>query len=112
MKFRARAITRLSLRFVYQCVLSGITTAHIILQRERAPSGFVRLRFAPMSETGAAILGAMVTLTPGSTVVDIDLQKRELLIHLLDAGNADAAIASIRHDFEHDIAQLFPEVQA
>ncbi|MBI3772721.1 MAG: Na+/H+ antiporter subunit E [Gammaproteobacteria bacterium] len=109
MIFHAGALARLSLRFVYHCVLSGFTTARIILRRERAASGFVRLSFAPMSETGAAILGAMITLTPGSTVVDIDPQKRELLLHLLDVGSADAAIASIRHDFERDIAQLFPE---
>jgi len=56
-----------------------------------------------MSETDAAILGAMITLTPGSTVVDIDVQKHKLLLHLLDAGSADAAIASIRHDFDRDI---------
>lgn len=112
MKFHAGVTARLLLRFVYQCVLSGISTARIVLQREQPNAGFVRMRFAPMSETGAAVLGAMVTLTPGSTVVDINLQKRELLLHLLDAGSADAAIASIRRDFERDIAQLFPEPRA
>jgi multicomponent K+:H+ antiporter subunit E/multicomponent Na+:H+ antiporter subunit E len=100
---------RLMLRFLWQCVLSGLATARVILQREQPVAGFVRMRFAPMSETGAALLGALVTLTPGSTVVDIDMQGRDLLLHLLDAGSADAVIASIRRNFESDIAQLFPE---
>jgi hypothetical protein len=31
--------------------------------------------------------------------VDIDLERRELLLHLLDAKQAEASLASIRRDF-------------
>ena len=98
----------LLLRFVGHCVLSGISTAHIILQRTPTPAGLVRLHFVPMSETGAAVLAAMVTLTPGSSVIDIDMSRREMLLHLLDSRNSDVALATIRRDFERDIAALFP----
>lgn len=103
---------RLLLRFIGHCVLSGVSTARIILQRGRSSAGLVRLRFAPMSETGAAVFGAMVTLTPGSSVIDIDMHHREMLLHLLDTSNAEAAVATIRRDFERDIAALFPEVRS
>lgn len=109
MNVHAGLLARLFSRFVYQCVISGAATARVVLQREQPVAGFIRVRFAPMSETGAAVLGALVTLTPGSTVIDIDMQKRELLLHLLDARHADAAVATIRHEFERDIAQIFPE---
>lgn len=66
MRLHAGLITRLFPRFVYQCVLSGASTVRIVLQRKQPHAGFVRMRFAPMSETGAAVLGAMVTLTPGA----------------------------------------------
>lgn len=33
-------------------------------------------------------------------------------MHLLDAASAEAAIDSIRRDFESDIVQLFPERHA
>jgi multicomponent K+:H+ antiporter subunit E/multicomponent Na+:H+ antiporter subunit E len=102
---------RLLLRFLVQCVLSGVSTGRIILQRGRSSAGLVRMPYAPMSETGAAVLGAMVTLTPGSSVIDIDIDRREMLLHLLDVEGAESTIAAIRGDFERDLCVLFPEVQ-
>ncbi|MEF8755248.1 MAG: Na+/H+ antiporter subunit E [Accumulibacter sp.] len=105
---RPAAIVRLSLHFIAHCVLSGIATARIILRRRPARAGLVRLRIAPMSETGAAVLAAMVTLAPGSSVIDIDPERREMLLHLLDLDGADGTVAGIRRDFEPDVARLFP----
>ena len=102
------ALLRLLLRFLAHCVLSGCSTARIILQRQPPAAGLRRLRFAPMSETGAAVLGAMVTLTPGSSVIDIDLEQREMLLHLLDVTTAESSFIAIRRDFERDIVLLFP----
>lgn len=108
MRLRPLILARLLARFLGHSLLAGVTTARVILRRTPPPAGLVRLRFAPMSETGAAVLGAMVTLTPGSSVIDIDPARREMLVHLLDTGTAAAAAAAIRRDFERDIAALFP----
>ena len=67
----------------------------------------VRVRFAPLNETGAALLGSMVSLTPGTTTIDIDMARRELLLHVLDASDTDALVAGIRHDFEPGLRVLF-----
>lgn len=109
MTCRPFLVGRLLLHFVTHCLLSGLSTARIILQRRSPPAGFVRLHFAPMSATGAAVLGALVTLTPGSSTIDIDMQRREILLHLLDSRGSKARMASIRRDFERDVALLFPE---
>jgi multisubunit Na+/H+ antiporter MnhE subunit len=111
MSLRPLIVARLLLRFVGHCVLSGVSTARIILQRGRTTAGLVRMPYAPMSETGAAVLGAMVTLTPGSSVIDIDVDRREMLLHLLDTATAEATVAAIRRGFERDIGALFPEVR-
>jgi multicomponent K+:H+ antiporter subunit E/multicomponent Na+:H+ antiporter subunit E len=108
MRRRAIILARLLLRFASHSVLSGIATARVIQRRRPPLAGLVRMRFAPMSETGAAVLGAMVTLTPGSSVIDIDPARREMLLHLLDRSAADATVASIRRDFEGDVCTLFP----
>jgi NADH:ubiquinone oxidoreductase subunit 5 (subunit L)/multisubunit Na+/H+ antiporter MnhA subunit len=105
---RPAALVRRSLRFIVHCILSGISTARIILRRRPARSGLVRLRTAPMSEAGAAVLAAPVTLTPGSSIIDIDPERREMLLHLLDLDDADGTVAGIRRDFEPDVALLFP----
>ena len=109
MRFRPLIMCRLFLRFFGHCVLSGVSTAGIILKRTAPPAGFVRFHFVPMSMTGAAVLGAMVTLTPGSSAIDIDMERREILLHLLDTRLTKASVEAIRRDFEHDISLLFPE---
>lgn len=110
---RPVAALLLLLRFLRALVVSGLHTAALILRTRRgrgpATPGFVRLGFAPMSAQGAALLGALVTLTPGSTTLDIDLERRELLLHLLDAAQADAVVAALRRDFEPLLLVLFGE---
>lgn len=102
----------LLLRFLRAVVVSGWQTVRVILRAsgpggERPPVGFVRIRFAPMSEQGAALLGCMISLTPGTTTIDIDMASRELLLHVLDASDTDAMVEGIRRDFEPGLLTLF-----
>ena len=62
-----------------------------------------------MSPTGAALLGCLVTLTPGTTVIDIDMARHEMLLHLLDLSQAEATVASIRKEFEPYVTLLCNE---
>jgi len=106
------AALQLLLRFLRAVVVSGFQTVGVILRASlgsRTPpaAAFLRVRFAPMSEQGAALLGCMVTLTPGTTTIDIDMQARELLLHVLDASNTSALVEGIRRDFEPGLVTLF-----
>jgi multisubunit Na+/H+ antiporter MnhE subunit len=105
---RPATLVRLSLRFMVHCIMSGIATARIILRRRPPRSGLVCLRTAPMSEAGAAVLATLVTLTPGSSVIEIDPERREMILHLLDLDDVDGTVAGIRRHFEPDVALLFP----
>jgi multisubunit Na+/H+ antiporter MnhE subunit len=105
---RAAAVSILLLRFLWQVLVSGFATAKIVFRPGPLPqAGLIRMDFAPMSETGSAILACLVTLTPGTTVIDIDLEGHEMLLHLLDTSDPDAAVASIRDDFERHLSLLF-----
>jgi multisubunit Na+/H+ antiporter MnhE subunit len=102
----------LLLRFLRAVVVSGLQTLAVIVKTGRPggaqpPVALLRVRFAPMSEQGAALLGAMVSLTPGTTTIDIDMDGRELLLHVLDASDTDALVAGIRRDFEPGLVALF-----
>ena len=57
----------------------------------------------PLLWLGIVYLGSLITLTPGTTTVDIDMEERRLLVHLLDTRGADSARAEIRSDFEKPI---------
>lgn len=105
---RLLALALLGFNFLKDVIASGWTTALIILRRGNRPqSGFVRMPYGDLSNTAANFLGALVTLTPGTTTVDIDLERREFLLHLLDAEQAEATLASIRRDFLRPIQILF-----
>ena len=107
---RPAAALVLLLRFLWQVLVSGMTTARIVLRSGPRPqAGLIRVGFAPMSEGGAALLGCLVTLTPGTTVIDIDLVRREMVLHMLDANNAAAEVDAIRRDFEPPLLAWFGE---
>lgn len=109
---RLLAAAGLLLRFTRALVLSGWQTV-LVIARASGWGGsvpvpaFVRVRFAPMSETGAALLGCMVSLTPGTTTLDIDMDRHELLVHVLDSADVDGLIEGIRDDFEPGLLALF-----
>jgi multisubunit Na+/H+ antiporter MnhE subunit len=104
----------LLLRFLRAVVVSGVQTVAVILRAgvgggRPPPAAFVRVRYAPMSAQGAALLGCMISLTPGTTTLDIDEERRELLLHVLDASDTDALVAGIRSEFEPGLVALFGE---
>lgn len=106
---RVAAAVVLTLRFLAEVVVSGLATARLIVAGPRAlHPGLVDFRYAPMSERGALLLAALVTLTPGTTVIEIDPRRRQMLLHVLDGADADAALADIRRKLERYVAVLFP----
>lgn len=105
---RLTALALLGINFLKDVVASGWTTTLIILfRRNSLRPGFVRLAYGELPETASNFLGALVTLTPGTTTVDIDLERGEFLLHLLDMDRADATLDSIRRDFLRPIRTLF-----
>lgn len=106
---RALVAVGLLLRFVGQVLLSGFDTAWQIVRLDRRPTPrFIRMAYGPMTPRGAAILGSMITLTPGTTTLDIDAERRELLLHMLDGRDPSGAVAGIRRHFEAPLLRLFP----
>lgn len=101
-------------RFGRAVVGSGVQTIAAIVRQGLAigtppPPAFVRIGFAPMSARGAALLGCMISLTPGTTVIDIDMARRQMVLHMLDTGQATATIQAIRQRFEPPLHAWFGE---
>lgn len=95
--------------FLWQVVASGLATAWLIVRPGTRPQpALARMKFSGLNETGAALLGCMMTLTPGTTTIDIDMERNEMLVHLLDGRDPAAALASAHDDFERPLRELFP----
>jgi len=105
----------LLLRFLRAVTVSGIQTLGVILRSglrigDPSPASFVRIGFAPMNATGATLLGCMITLTPGTTVIDIDMEAREMVVHMLDTRDAQGLIESVKHEFQPGLLAWFGEI--
>jgi len=110
---RAIHAARLVLVFLADVVLSGLSTAWLIVRPGPRPTpGLLRMPFSGLDGRGAAVLGGLITLTPGTTTLDIELDvetgRGELLLHLLDASDTEAATRSIRRRFEAPLREIFP----
>jgi multicomponent K+:H+ antiporter subunit E/multicomponent Na+:H+ antiporter subunit E len=88
--------------------LSGWSTAGVILAlRGQVQPGFARLDYGNLGPGAASLLGVLVTLTPGTTSLDIDTERHEILLHLLDASQIEASLAAIERDFVRPLRALF-----
>jgi multisubunit Na+/H+ antiporter MnhE subunit len=98
----------LVVNFLKEAIVSGWITALIILRGgNELQSGLIRMSYGELSDSAANFLGALITLTPGTTTIDIDLQHKEFLLHLLDAKKADETLKAIQHDFLQPVRTLF-----
>ncbi len=96
-------------RFGVALVTSGLATAWSILRPDpNMQPGFIRMSFGALDERGVVLLSGLTSLTPGTTVVDIDFERNELLVHLLDVREAEATVRQIRAELEAPLARLFP----
>lgn len=107
---RLVAAVLLALRFLAAVVGSGLQITLLILRRPRGlDPGFVDYHYQPMRPTGAVLLGCLISLTPGTTTVEIDEQRRTLRLHMLDTRDVGSALDEIREQFEAPLQVLFGE---
>jgi multicomponent K+:H+ antiporter subunit E len=55
----------------------------------------------------ATILGSIITLTPGTLTVDIDMDKRVVHIHGLDVPDQALLISEIKTRYEAPLKEIF-----
>jgi multicomponent K+:H+ antiporter subunit E/multicomponent Na+:H+ antiporter subunit E len=102
------ALFLLILNLFRDLISSGWATARLILRPGEPPrSGFARLSYGDLPAPAANLLGALITLTPGTTTLDIDLERGEMLLHLLDLEGVEATLAAIQRDFLAPIRTLY-----
>lgn len=94
------AIIMLLINFIKAAFYSGLDTAKIILlQPENVQGGLIAISYGDLNENTASLLGAMITLTPGTTLIDIDCESGMLLLHLLDLGSEAETMNLIERNF-------------
>jgi multisubunit Na+/H+ antiporter MnhE subunit len=57
--------------------------------------GIVKIPLGNHSPAGVGIVGLLVTISPGSFMVDIDWEERVMLVHFIEASNPDKLVADV-----------------
>ena len=90
----------LSVNFIKSAILSGVDTAKLILfMPKNLQSGLCTMPYQNLDGYPLVALGMMITLTPGTTLIDIDQDNQLLTLHLLDLNDKDAVVKQIQSEY-------------
>ena len=104
---RLWAVVKLSSLFLKELVLSNFSVLKLIIQ----PTMPIRPAIFAMptvleQDWEITLLSSLITLTPGTVVIDISDDNKTLYIHSIDFEDIDEAIDSIRNTFEKAILEV------
>ena len=103
-------IAKLFFNVIKGTILSSWYIALIILQNSTTVRGGITdFHYGELSPRSVSLLSALISLTPGTTTVTIDLQQRKLELHLLDLDHRDETLLSIQRDFVEPLRNLTGE---
>lgn len=104
---RIWAMIKLILLFLKELVLSNISVMKLVIQPKLSVSPSI---FAYPTELKSdweiTLLSILITLTPGTLVLDVSEDQKTLFIHALHADEVDEAVESIRQTFEKAIMEV------
>ncbi len=83
-------------------------TLRVMHLRDVERPGIVRVPIGDRSERGAAISALATTLSPGSVLLDIDWERRDLLLHVIDASDPDGVRSRHQRFYERYQRRVFP----
>lgn len=91
-------------------VVANIHVARLILFR---PSSQLHVRWVTVpleltSPEAITVLAATITMTPGTVSSDLSADGRSLLVHCLDAPDAEQAMLEMKSRYEARLKRIFP----
>lgn len=106
---RPLVVLKLFATVLWDILVANIDVARRILGPEAAiHPAFFRYPLQLRDPLAIAILSSVVTLTPGTVIVDTSDDGRELVVHALHIDDTAALIAHIRERYEAPLQEIFP----
>lgn len=92
--------------FVVNMTLSNLDVAYRALH-PRLPvyPGIVAVDIEGLSDLEVTMMANTITLTPGTLTMDVDMRRKRLYVHAIDARDLDAVRAYIK-DVERHVAEV------
>ncbi|WP_017379710.1 Na+/H+ antiporter subunit E [Paenisporosarcina sp. TG-14] len=104
---RLWSVIKLSLMFFKELIMANIQVLFLILQPKLSikPAIFA-LPTILEKDWEITLLSSLISLTPGTLVIDVSEDSKTIYIHALDYRDADEAIDSIKNTFEKAILEV------
>lgn len=104
------ALLRYLVVFIYDIVVGSFQVAWLIVRGPaRLRPAFVRIPLVLKRDLTISLLANTISLTPGTVSAVLSEDKRTLIVHTLDTGDADALVADIKRRYEAPLKRIFEE---
>ncbi|NKE08334.1 MULTISPECIES: Na+/H+ antiporter subunit E [Mesobacillus] len=104
---RVSAVLNLIYIFTLELILSNIAVLKAVLRPKlNIKPGIFAFPTELKEDWEITMLANLITLTPGTLVVDVSPDNRILYVHAMDISDADEAIQSIKNTFEKAIMEV------
>ena len=71
-------------------------------------AGMIRVPIGARTERGVAVSGLVISLSPGAVLVDVDWDRRELIVHVIDASDPDDVRARLQRFYDRYQRRVLP----
>ncbi|MBM7648512.1 multicomponent Na+:H+ antiporter subunit E [Bacillus ectoiniformans] len=104
---RVYAVIYLTMLFFKELIMANIDVLKVVLQPKLAiKPGIFALETELESDWEITLLANLITLTPGTLVVDVSDDNKTLYIHAIDIADVQDSIESIKNTFEKAIMEV------
>lgn len=106
----ARPLTALILvvRIIGDIIVANVQVARLVLgPLDRLTSGFIEVPIEIEDPFVATLFGAILSLAPGTVTIEIDRERKVMLVHVLNLKDREALIASIKARYEAPLKEIF-----
>ncbi|MCM3766413.1 Na+/H+ antiporter subunit E [Neobacillus niacini] len=105
--FRIWSFIKLSFIFLRELILSNIAIVKIVLKPKLdMRPGIFALQTDLTKDWQITLLSSLITLTPGTLVIDVSEDNKILFVHAMDIGEVEEEINSIKNTFEKAILEV------
>ncbi len=105
---RIGVMVRLVLTVLRDIVVANLAVARIVLSPSADPHpAWVRVQHSLDDPRAVMLLATIITTTPGTVSCVVDEERREILVHALDAHEPQAVAAEILQRYERPLKEIF-----
>ncbi len=93
--------------FLYEMIAANVQVAYdVITPNYFFKPGIIRYPLEATTDIEINLLSTMISMTPGTLILDISEDKKSLFIHVMYLRDRDRFIAQIKKGFEHKLLEI------